>query len=291
MTALAERSNPSEQTTFDILKEAVEGLKKTNLAFLASATPTTTSSDIMPSTITRTATELSGSSLAVNTTTSALMIQPSTKNELLLLTALREAESRNHRSEVHTFELQAANILNQAYTDRLVKKLAAQEEKQEKKKKKTTRLVGDGLPRLLTGDEFYEMAKGKEREAKNVARQKEVRKDGRAAYKVAIEEWKAAQQEWKDAKVNSTVAFQKALTVWERKRDAAKKKARKFTDLKPKRAVQPAAPVRPKLKDFLEGASGLGAAGGDEEAGTSDSDADNDEEVDQEESEGDASDT
>ena len=80
---------------------------------------------------------------------------------------------------------------------------------------------------------------------------------------------------------NATVAFQKALAVWERTRDAAKKKARKFTDLKPKCAVQPVAPVRPKLKDFLEGASGLGAAGGDEEAGTSDSDADDDEEVNQ----------
>jgi len=284
-------SSPSEQTTFDILKEAVVGLKKSNLAFLASATPTTTSSDIMPSTITRTAAELSGSSLAVNTTTSALMIQPSTKNELLLLAALREAESRNQRSEVHTFELQAANILNEAYTDRLVKKLAAQEEKQAKKKKKTTRLVGDGLPRLLSGDEFYEMAKGKEREAENVARQKEVRKDGRAAYKVAIEKWKADQQEWKDTKVHATVKFQKELAAWERKRDAAKKKAKKFTDLKPKRAVQPAAPVRPKLKDFLEGASGLGVGGGDEEAaGTSDSGADDDEEVDQEESEEDASD-
>jgi hypothetical protein len=120
----------STQTTLDILKEAVEGLKRTNLAYLTTATTTTTPSDIMPSTTTRTAAELSGSS--VNTTTNALMIQPSTKNELLLLTALREAESRNRRSEVHTFELQAANILNEAYTDRLVKKLAEAGRKEEK---------------------------------------------------------------------------------------------------------------------------------------------------------------
>jgi hypothetical protein len=262
ITTQTSRSS-KQTTTLDILKEAVEGLKTTNLAFLATAKTTTTSSDIMPSTATCTATELAGSS--VNTTTSALMIQPSTKNELLLLAALREAENRNQRSEVHTFELQAANILNEAYVDRLVKKLAAQEEKQAKKKKKTTRLVGDGLPRLLTGDEFYEMAKGKEREAEEAARQKEVRKDGRSAYKVALERWKVAEQERKDAKAVASSAFQKELAAWERKRDAAKKKGKKITDLKPKRPVQPAALVRPKLKDFLEGGGDEGAADGDEE--------------------------
>ena len=120
--------------------------------------------------------------------------------------------------------------------DRLVKKLAAQEEKQAKKKK-TTRLVGDGLPHLLTGDEFYEMAKGKEWETGEAARQKEVRKDGRAAYKVAIERWRVAEQEWKDAKVVVSAAFQKELAAWERKLDAAKRKGKKITDLKPKRPV------------------------------------------------------
>ena len=199
-----------------------------------------------------------------------------------MLAALREAEMRNQRSEVHTFELQAANILNEAYTDRLVKKLAAQEEKRAKKKKKTTRLVGDGLPRLLTGDEFYEMAKGKKREAEVAARQKEVRKDGRAAYKVAIERWKLAEQERKDAKVLANAAFQKAVAAWEMKRDAAKRKGSRFTDLKPKRAVQPAALARPKLKDFLEG-------GGDDEAADDDAD-DDEEEANREESEDTASD-
>jgi hypothetical protein len=144
----------------------------------------------------------------------------------------------------------------------------------------------------LTGDEFYEMAKGKERETEEAARQKEVRKDGRAAYKVAMERWKVAEQERKDIKVLASAAFQKALAAWERKRDAAKKKGKKFTDLKPKRAVQPAALIRPKLKDFLEGGPGPRDAAS-EEAADDDHAADSDdeeEEADQEESEGTASD-
>jgi len=45
------------------------------------------------------------------------------------------------------FKLQASNILNEAYAERLCTKLAAQEEK--RNKKKLTKLVGDGLPRLF----------------------------------------------------------------------------------------------------------------------------------------------
>ena len=96
----------------------------------------------------------------------------------------------------------------------------------------------------------------------------------------AMERWTVAE---KDAKVlaNASYAtFQKELAAWERKQDAAKKKGKKITDLKPKCQVQPVALVRPKLKNFLEG-------GSDEEAAD---DADDDEEgADGEESEGTAS--
>ncbi|KIM35935.1 hypothetical protein M413DRAFT_78950 [Hebeloma cylindrosporum] len=253
--------------------DAVAALQKTNLASLATHTTTTTSSDAMPSTTTRTAAELSGS---VNTTTAALMIKPSTANELLLLAALREAESQNLRSEMHTFELQAANILNEAYADRLKKQLAAKEEKQTKKKK-ATRLVGDGLPCLLSGDEFYELAKEKEREVEEEARQKEAKKDGRAAYKLAMAEWNEAERERKDAKALANATFKKVEAAWTKKRDAAKAKGKKFSDPKPKRGAMPAALPWPKLKDFLE-------AGGAEEAADDDAEAD-----DQDDSQGDES--
>ena len=79
----------------------------------------------MPTTITRTARQTSVP-VNVNMAAAALAIVPTTANELLLLAALRESQSQNIRTEVHTFELQASNILNEAYADRLCAKLAAQ---------------------------------------------------------------------------------------------------------------------------------------------------------------------
>lgn len=240
------RSSSKKTTHIEILEEAVAALKGTKLTHLATPTPTT-SSDPMPTTTTRTQ---ETSSTAVNTSAAALAITPTTANELLLLTALREAENKSLRSEIHAFELQASNILNEAYAARLTKKLAAQEEKRLKKAK--TKLVGDGLPRLLSGDEFYELAKEKEREVQEEERQKAVRKDGRAAYKEAVEEWTVAEQNRKDAKERAVATFKKTLAAWERKRDSAKSKGKKFVERRPKQDPFPKAIPKPKLKDFLE---------------------------------------
>ena len=169
----------STRTTIhlEILKGAVATLKKTNLAFLTSPTPTT-SVDPMATTTTCTVQQ---NSIPINNAVAALAIMPTTANELLLL----ESQSQNICTEVHAFELQASNILNKAYAKWLCAKLAAQEEKCNKKK--LIKLVGDGLAWLLSGDEFYELAQQKEQEMHEVMREKERKKDGRALYKAAVE--------------------------------------------------------------------------------------------------------
>jgi len=58
-------------------------------------------------------------SIPINRAAVALSIVPTTANELLLLTALWESQSQNLQTEVHNFELQASNILNEAYATRL----------------------------------------------------------------------------------------------------------------------------------------------------------------------------
>ena len=145
----------------------------------------------MPKTTTRTQV-----TTIANTTAATLTIQPTTSNELLLLAALCEAESRNTHAEIHAFELQASNILNEAYTERLQKALEAREERWGKKK--GIKLVGDELPKLLSGDTFYELAQAKEKEVCEVLRQKEEWKEGQVAYGAAVEEWAAADKERKD---------------------------------------------------------------------------------------------
>jgi hypothetical protein len=203
----------------------------------------------MPKTATRTGAQVAG---PVNTTATALTIEPSTSNELLLLAALRESESRNARSEIHAFELQASNILNEAYMERLRKALEAKEEKRNKKRK-VTKLVGDGLPRLLTGDKFYELAKEKEKEVQDVEKQKEVRKDGKAAYRLAIDEWNEAEQARKDEITTIKEDWEKAVAAWTKKKAAAAKKGNKFTEKKPKRDPLPPKTVKPKMKGFVSG--------------------------------------
>jgi len=137
-----------------------------------------------------------------------------TENELLLLSALRESEAQVQRIEVHAFELQASNILNKAYADRLKKQLAA---KEKKSKKKSIKLISDGLPHLLTADEFYELAKKKEKEARKEARDKKTHKEAQQLYTAAIASWKVA-----DEKKKKDVA--KARAKNKRENDTFKKK-------------------------------------------------------------------
>lgn len=260
---------PTQPTThLDILEETVAALKKTNLAYLTTHT-TATSSDPMPQTTTRTRAQVTA---IANTTAAALNIQPTTSNELLLLTALREAESRNIRSEMHAFELQASNILNEAYTERLRKALETKEEKQGKKT--GIKLVGDGLPKLLSGDDFYELAKAKEKEVRDVSRQKEARKEGRVAYDAAVEEWAARDQTRKDERDSIKANNLKTKAAWDKRKAAAVKKNKKFTEPKPKTLPLPKAIPRPKLKDFLD--SGGDFAGANEAELDADTDSDED---------------
>ena len=169
---------------------------------------------------------------------------PTTANELLLLAVLWESQSQNICTEVHAFELQASNILNEAYVKQLCAKLAAQKEKHNKKK--LIKLVGDGLAQLLSGDELYELAQQKEKEMCEVMREKERKKDGRALYKAAVEEWEVIEQVQKDAKALTTVNLNKAVKSWENKWDATKAKGTHFTLIKPK--GDPASKASPKLK-------------------------------------------
>jgi hypothetical protein len=63
----------------------------------------------------------------------------------------------------------------------------AQQEEKKGKKKRTALLVGDGLPRLLSGDAFYIAALTKETELEEVEKQKAAKRDGNPAYMKAIE--------------------------------------------------------------------------------------------------------
>ena len=221
----------------------------------------------MPQTTTRTRAQVT---TIANTTAAGLTIQPTTLNELLLLAALHEAESRNVHAEIHAFELQASNILNEAYTERLRKALEAKEEKWGEKK--GIKLVGDGLPKLLSSDEFYELAQDKEKEVCEVSRLKEARKEGWVAYDAAVEEWAMADKERKDERGAIKANNTKTKAAWDKRKAAAVKKNKKFTEPKLKSMPLPKAIPRPKLKDFLDSRGGVVSADKAEDNAGSDGD-------------------
>ncbi|KAJ3710109.1 hypothetical protein C8R42DRAFT_551255, partial [Lentinula raphanica] len=75
-----------------------------------------------------------------------------TELEEKLQTALRTTEQKYDNLKVEMVTMQSGMVLNTAYCDLLKNQLAAQEESRKNRMK--TRLVGDGMPRLLSSEEF-----------------------------------------------------------------------------------------------------------------------------------------
>ncbi|KAE9403813.1 hypothetical protein BT96DRAFT_917207, partial [Gymnopus androsaceus JB14] len=91
-------------------------------------------------------------------------------------------------------ELQAANILNEAYCKGLREQLAFREGKKDRKGK-GRRLMGDGLPVLLSGNDFYERVVEFDRENTKKEKRKEAQKANKEGRKAELEEWKNKVQE------------------------------------------------------------------------------------------------
>ncbi|KAG6328433.1 hypothetical protein ID866_10657 [Astraeus odoratus] len=80
-------------------------------------------------------------------------VQPQMATEVLLLAALHDAEATNVALKQWLITLHASNILNEMYCAKLHSQLAQHERKKGRKGK--GKVLGDGLPWLLSGDEFY----------------------------------------------------------------------------------------------------------------------------------------
>ncbi|KAF9238404.1 hypothetical protein BU15DRAFT_47786 [Melanogaster broomeanus] len=125
---------------------------------------------------------------------------PTTTNEAYLLTLLCESDAMNISLKRCVIELQATNVLNEMYCNMLRGQLVKQEEKKQKRKGK---LMGDGLPRLLSSDEFYEKVVACEEEQKKAVAEKKSRKIEKNENKVRRVEYQAAMERWKEAKVKA----------------------------------------------------------------------------------------
>ncbi|KAG2079588.1 hypothetical protein BD769DRAFT_1380450 [Suillus cothurnatus] len=113
---------------------------------------------------------------------------PATEAEHELQVALQESGQREEETKRQMIGLQAASVLQIQYCDRVHGQLAAQEEKAGRKK--GTRLVGDGLPRMLTGDVFVAQVVTHENAMEAEAREKEMRAKRRAERSEELAHWK-----------------------------------------------------------------------------------------------------
>ncbi|KAG1835927.1 hypothetical protein DFJ58DRAFT_670170 [Suillus subalutaceus] len=119
-----------------------------------------------------------------------------TKAEHELQVALLESEQCEEESKHRMIGLQAASVLQVRYCDRVRGQLAVQEDKMGRKK--GTRLIGDGLPRMLTGDVFVAQVITHENAMEAEAREKEIRAKRRAEHSEELAHWKTEEIEQKE---------------------------------------------------------------------------------------------
>ncbi|KAG2045255.1 hypothetical protein BDR03DRAFT_848963 [Suillus americanus] len=218
-------NTPSKSTTTSDVELLVQQLSRTSLSELASTSPLTSETRLNHPT-------LHVISPIKQKQGDVLSIQPSTHNEVLLLSALHKAESANAGLKRCVIELQATNVLNQLYCLQLRGQLANQEAKKQSKKK-NGKLMSDGLPRLLSSDEFYERVMNHEKEQKRVADDKKTRREEREQRSGALATWKRLEDERKQENNEQHTRYHEAVEIWNEEKSKAKLLKQKFMLKKP----------------------------------------------------------
>ncbi|KAJ7759015.1 hypothetical protein DFH07DRAFT_1024091 [Mycena maculata] len=116
--------------------------------------------------------------------------------------------------------MQSSLVLNGAYCDVVRGQLAAQEENRKKKTK--GRLVGDGLPRLLTSAAFVERVIAFHNTAAKKAVELENRKVARVERAAAMAEWKELDTTRKTRNDEIRAQWKIEVLAWEAERDHMK---------------------------------------------------------------------
>ncbi|THU92507.1 hypothetical protein K435DRAFT_599326, partial [Dendrothele bispora CBS 962.96] len=129
-----------------------------------------------------------------------------TVREEELLHALKSLTRKYNSLKATAISLQSALVLNSMYCDRLRSQLEAQEEA--KKRVSKARLMGDGMPRLLTSEEFV----GRVEEFAKETEEKERAQKERQANKNEIAEARRKWEELENARVKEN---ERLHDLWE----------------------------------------------------------------------------
>lgn len=158
--------------------------------------------------------------------------------------ALQDSYNQEARYKTALLGMQSSAVLHSMYCDRLTEQLAAQEEKQKKKRK--GQLNGDGLPKLLTGDEFYMRVVEHEKALEQDKVDRENRQKQWEEQSQLMASWKEADEAQKERNKVQKEAYHGALHLWEAERDLAKLEKRRPGWKKPMRGELEKVAKKPK---------------------------------------------
>ena len=108
------------------------------------------------------------------------------------------------------------------YTSKLQAHLQAQEEDKKAKQKKWKKLMGDRMPRLYDGDEFYNCIVKMEEEMEKEEKEKEEWRHICEQHTEVLVAWKKEGEERKAHNEKQQQLHQAAVKDWEGERDQAK---------------------------------------------------------------------
>jgi hypothetical protein len=142
-----------------------------------------------------------------------------------------------------------------------------------KNKGKSTKLVGDGWSRLLTGDTFYTKVIEHQLMQRELADAKEMRKEEREKKAKATAEWKTKDDERKKRNDEKRGKWKEAVAAWGLERDHVKLAKRRAAWKKPVLGKMESAAPRPKAPALAD----IDEENEDEEDAEDEDDEDDDE--------------
>ncbi|KAI6046734.1 hypothetical protein EDC04DRAFT_2557462 [Pisolithus marmoratus] len=132
--------------------------------------------------------------------------------------ALHQSLAHEDQYKASTVEMQSVLVLQTMHCNRIMSQLAAHEEKEKEKKKRKGKLMGDGLPRLLTGEGRSSITGllnlKRQQQKKNQKKQKE-------SQAKALGAWKAADKEQQQHNKAHNEAYRMELETWKTERELA----------------------------------------------------------------------
>ncbi|KAK0430607.1 hypothetical protein EV421DRAFT_1661402, partial [Armillaria borealis] len=126
--------------------------------------------------------------------TELLNIEPETEYEQALLEALQESQDIIQQQKLQIRGMQATMVIQNVYVGDSHLQLQEHEERK-KRPKKRTRIMGDGMAKLMTGDEFTQCVEEHEQEGIDEQKAKDARVELMEHYKMAIKEWEEREKQ------------------------------------------------------------------------------------------------